>query len=181
MNTIERKGPLDIEARVRALLSECEKIVDRHVQASSRPIFDLDEEEQEAVVDRVNAYIEFEFSQANIPPGTLIGIAGTGLLLVCDGSGNVLGAETISNGDLVYGEMTEMAALPVPTLACVMDSDDESIPGYDQVLSSIVLLGNATYKTGLMRDGSFEVEHDLSPYRIGIVMAHRLEVSVKAA
>lgn len=180
MKTFETGTPPSSETRVHALLDDCEKIVDRHAQSMTRPIFDLDADEQQAVVDQLNAYLDFEFSQADIPAGTEVIATGTGLLLVCDESGMIHGAETISHGDVVSGEITDMVVLPVPTFECVLDGSDEGVLTYDQVLSSIVLLGNATYKTGLRSDGLFELEHDLSQYQIGIVMAHPLEISVVA-
>ncbi len=106
-----------------------------------------------------------------------LNITGDGLMLVSIG-GDILGAENISHGDMLTGTLDDVCVLPVPTVECLLMSDDIETPIVDQTLSAIVMLKNVIYKTGLNKYGVFEVEHDLSNFDIGLPLAHYLKFAV---
>jgi hypothetical protein len=155
----------------------CRDIIGRYAGlADPEVVMAMSEDEQQAIMDRINPHLAFEFSQTAELHGMPLRIDGFGLMFVSDVGGEILGAETISDGDVLTGTLVEACALPVPTMESVKLSDSESTPILGQTMAGVLLLNDAVYKTGLNRSGTFEVEHDLSNFQIGIPLSHSLDV-----
>ena len=139
-------------------------------------VMGMTEDEQQALVDRINPYLAFEYAQTPELHGLPITISGYGLMFIADEGGEILGAETVSLGDVVTGTLGEAWACPVPTLESVQLGDTESTPILGQTMAGVLLLNNGVYKTGLNRMGDFEVEHDLANFQLGIPLSHVFDI-----
>ena len=165
---------------LQGLIEECAQSILRKLMRSPQAVSEMDEVTQQSIVDQLNPYAAFELSQRPELTGVPLTIVGEGVLFVCDLTGTILGAEVISNGDVVTGELAEVCVLPVPTMDAVYDHTqaDAEIPMDSQVLSPVLLLNKAVYKTGMNSDDDFDVEHDLGVYQVGIASEHRLHIDV---
>jgi hypothetical protein len=155
----------------------CRDIIERHVgSVDPAVLMSMSEDEQQAIVDRINPHVAFEFSQTPELHNLPLLISGYGLMFVSDESGVVLGAETISDNDMIIGMLAEAWVLPIPTMESVQLSDVDSTPILGQTMAGILLLNGAVYKTGLNMSGDFQVEHDLSRFQIGIPLSHGFDI-----
>lgn len=156
-------------------LGTIQGIVQNHVDGLKVPIFTLNEAEQQALIDKINPYLLFELAQTPRVKDLPVEVSGSGMMFISSDDGSILGAEQISNGDILTGVLDEVWAYPVPTAECLIlgDSQDE-IPVVDQSLSGVVVLKGAKYKTGLNHDGTFQVEHDLGVFQVGLPLSHYL-------
>jgi len=155
----------------------CRDIIERHAGLDDPVVvMAMSEEQQQALVDRINPHLAFEFSQSPELHDLPLKVTGYGLMFVSDVNGEILGAETVSDGDVITGTLGEAWACPVPTLESVQLSNAESTPILGQTMAGVLLLNNAVYKTGLNRSGHFEIEHDLSNFQIGIPLSHIFDV-----
>lgn len=176
MSELEYSNPL--QRRLDELNATCTEIIDRAVvDLQPRTIFDLDKDEQQALIDRLNAYLSFELSQMANLKGTPVCVNGFGMMFAA-ADGVVLGGEVVTSDDVVTGVFDGVCALPVPTLECISLGNDLEVPVVDEALSVMVMLKDATYKGGHMPDGTYEVEHDLTELEVGIPLAHPLRVTV---
>jgi hypothetical protein len=155
----------------------CRDIVQRYAGHDDPAIvMAMTEEQQQALVDRINPHLAFELSQTPELHDVPLKVTGYGLMFVADAGGEILGAETVSHGDVITGTLSEAWACPVPTMESVQLSDAESTPILGQTMAGVLLLNDAVYKTGLNRSGDFEIEHDLSNFQIGIPLSHLFDV-----
>lgn len=178
MEVLEKDRHNNIEAHTQAFLKECKNIVNSFSGRLNRPIYDMDHEEQDKIVDRLNAYLKFEYTQTKIPRALPIHATGHGVLFACDEHGTVLGAEIISDGIVIAGKMSAVVSLPVPSLESLIESGKDEIVTVGQVLSPIVMIDDAKYMAGLNENGEYGFVHDLSPFQVGLAMAHSLTFSV---
>lgn len=166
------------QARLNELSATCSEIIDRAVRdLQPRTIFGLDKDEQQALIDRLNAYLSFEMSQMSDLKGTPICVDGYGMMFAAT-DGVILGAEVMAGDAIVSGFLDDIWAFPVPTLECVKLSSTKEIPVIDEALSAMLMLVGATYKGGRMPDGTYEVEHDLTDLEVAIPLAHSLNATV---
>lgn len=160
------------------LLESCSELTSRHSRSlDPLAILAMKEDDQQALVDAINPHLAFEYAQTPEVHGMLLRITGYGLMFVTDTAGNVLGAETVSHGDIVRGTLREVCAVPVPTMESVGLSTPESTPILGQTISGMLLLDDASYRTGLNASGAYELEHDLGIFKIGIPLNHELEIA----
>lgn len=160
------------------MLDALREIIDTHSKALPSPIFNLSEDEQQQVVSKLNPYVDFEINQNAQLKGAILRVDGNGLIFISNTDGELLGAETLSDGDLVIGELEDACVLPVPGLESVSLSNHDSTPIVDQFLACIIVLKNIRYKTGLNKDGSYQAVYDGLPYRIGVPIAYYLNVEL---
>lgn len=172
------KNPEAVQAQLQQLILTLTELTNRHTKNLPLPIFDLDEDAQQNVLDKLNPYVSFELAQNPGLKGIPLNITGAGIMFVSDGTGLILGGETISNGDVITGVLDDVCALPVPTVECLLLADDTETPIVDQTLSPVLMLKNGVYKTGLGSDGEYEVVHDLAIFEIGLPLAHYLKIDV---
>ncbi len=167
-----------IQARLNELSATCNEIIDRAVrELQPRTIFDLDKDEQQALVDRLNTYLSFEMRQMSDLKGVPVCVDGYGMMFAA-ADGVILGAEVMTGDAVVSGFLDDVWAFPVPTLECVRLSDSNEIPVVDEALSAMLMLARATYRAGSMPDGTYEVEHDLTDLEVAIPLAHCLKATI---
>lgn len=150
----------------------------RHTRSLSTNIAALSDQEQQGLVDKVNPYVRFELQQRPELQALPLLITGTGMLYVSDLEGNIMGAETVTEGDLVTGKFIDACVLPIPTIECLAVSDGEEIPVMSQVLSPVIILEAGQFCTDPDTYGEYQIEHDLSNFQICLPLAHYLKVSV---
>lgn len=153
----------------------------RHTKSLPTNITSLSDQEQQGLVDKVNPYIRFELEQYPELQGAPLLVTGTGMMFLSDFDGNVMGAETIKDGDLILGKFIDACVLPTPTIECLVESSDEEIPVMSQVLSPVIMLEAGQLNTSLDAYGEYQVRHDLSNFQICLPLAHYLQISVNSA
>lgn len=170
-----------LETKFSELLDVCEEIRTFALKRIyPRTIFQLSDEEQQAHIDFLNDYMSFEFGRKPDLKGATLSVDGHGLMLLANSEGEVIGGETISNGDIVTSHLDDIWFLPVPTLECIQLGDSEQIPSIDQTLSPLLMLRGVTYYTGALDNGEFEIVHDLGDtFEIGLALAHALRPTVR--
>lgn len=176
---IEPKEP-NLEAQFRELLDVCEEIRALAVKRlSPKTFFELNTDEQQLQIDRLNDHMAFEFARRPELKGLPLLVSGYGLMLIADGSGEVIGGETISDGDSITGTLDDIWFYPVPTLECVKLGDGESTPIIDVSLSGMLMLQHAQFSTDPLQDGSFGLVHDLDEFSIAVPLSHALRPSLR--
>lgn len=145
-----------------------------------KPVFELDDTEQQQLIERANAYCRYEFDQV---PG-LLGLAvkaySTGMIFLADDDGVIMGAEQIHEGDVITGAILDSCIFPVPTTECLAVSGDGEIPVDDQTLSGVITLraGKLT-RVSDNQPGVTEV-HDLANFQVSLPLARYLRFAVDA-
>lgn len=153
----------------------------RHTQSLSTNIASLSEQEQQEIVDKVNPYIRFELNQHLELQALPLFVTGSGMMYLSDLEGNIMGTETVADGDLITGTFTDACVLPTPTIECLAESDGEEIPVMSQVLSPVIILEAGQFCTDPNMYGEYQIEHDLSNFQICLPLAHYLKISVGPA
>lgn len=159
-----------------SFLSAVREIVQDHTETLGSPIFGLDDEQKQALIDRINPYLLFELNQSAETKGTTVEVRGTGIMYISTPEGTTLGVEHISRGDIVTGVIDDVCVYPVPTSECLILAGNGEIPIVDETLSGVIMLKDTCYKTGLNKTGEFELEHDLAEFQIGLPLAHYLQI-----
>jgi hypothetical protein len=178
MNYNHNRTLSDTELQLQDLFSALTDTAHRYVQALPVDVFALDELQQTDLVDKINPYFRFELGQYPNLHNLTLHATGTGMMFLSDLDGNVMGAETMTDDDVVTGDFTDVCVLPTPTIECLLAQEGESIPIVDQVLSPIIILENGRLKTGKDAFGNFQTEHDLSNFQVCLPLAHYLKIAV---
>lgn len=153
------------------------EITQRHAMTLGRSVDSLNEADQQKLIAALNPYLRFEMSQRQELVGTPIQANGDGMLYVSDLDGNILGAETLSDNDLVSGYVYDICALPTPTASCLALAGDGEIPTHNQVLSPVLLLDRAVFKSDQITKEEYRTEVDLEGYQVGLPLAHYLRIT----
>lgn len=145
-----------------------------------KPVFELDDTEQQQVIERVNAYCRYEFNQVPELHGLAVKACGTGMMFLADDDGVIMGAEQIYEGDVITGLILDPCIFPVPTIECLAVSGDGEIPVDDQTLSGVITLqaGKLT-RVSDTQPGAAEV-YDLANFQVSLPLAHYLRFAVDA-
>lgn len=164
-----------------AFLKTLSESVERNVRELGRPVATLSLEETKRLYQRLTYYAGVELLQEEALYSLPIVATGTGMMMVIDSdnSGGILDTEIVSDGDIVTGAIDDVMAYSVPTLACIRATgQSEDIPYHSQVMSPMLVLSNARYKTGKKVDGGFRAEHNLSGFHVALALAHDLKFTL---
>ena len=163
-------------ASLHAFFRDMQEIVRRNADSIKSPLLAMSVEDKQQLIDKINAYLAFELSQNPRIKHRTVTATGVGMMYLSASDGQVLGAERISDGDVIRGAIDDLCAYSVPTAECLALADEECIPVIDETLSAVLLLQGTVYQTGLSFDGSFEIQHDLREFQIGLPLAHFLDI-----
>lgn len=164
----------DYQKQLQDLFDTLNEITQRHTLQIPGGIFKLDEEKQQTFVNKINPYLNFEFTNRPELHSLPVTAKGVGMLFLSDMEGNILGVDKIQENDVISGRIEEVCILPTPTTECLLASDEAEIPLIDQVLSPIIVLRNGILKTDFSEEDGYETEHDLSNYQTCLPLAHYL-------
>lgn len=139
----------------------------------------LNDIEQQIVISSINPHLRFEMSQRPELSGTPIQATGIGMIYVSDFEGNILGVETLTDDDLVTGTITDICALPTPTVSCLAQAADGEIPDHSQVLSPVLLLDQAIFRSYRSILGTYDNEVDLGNFQVGLPLEHYLRITLE--
>lgn len=164
--------------KLNELVGVCRDITSRYTpDLDPVGILNMSTDDQEALIAKLNPYLEFEYGQIPELQNVPITIRGYGTMLISDLEGCLLGGETISGDDVITGTLYEVCAAPIPTVESVDHSGLDGTPIMGQTISGVLLLKDGRYFSGKMPDGNFMVEHDLDLFQIGIPLSHPFTVS----
>ena len=168
----------DRQQQLLALFASLNEITRRHVQELSTDVSSLDDTEQQALIEKINPHVNFEFQNHTPLHGLPLSATGDGMFFLSDFEGNILGVESITSSDIAIGQLSDICVLPTPTRECLAERNEQEIPLHEQVLSPIVILNNASFKTNRTAAGTYQTEHDLSNYQLCLPLAHYLQFTV---
>jgi len=115
-----------LEATYNDFLDICREIVDITTRKLyPQTVRDLTTKEQQELVDRVNQQVDFEFNRKPELHGLPLVVNGDGLMYLADGC-DILGAEHITEGEVITGYLDTACVLPIPTYECVLLGDNSA-------------------------------------------------------
>jgi len=148
----------------------------------AKSINDLSEDEQQALKDKIDPHLAFELRVSeDFYMGLPIVITGNGGVLISDKDDTLLGAEQMAGDCTITGLVSEVRAYPVPSRSIMIEprGKDEVVPSYDQSMSAVIILDDATFSTCPSGDdGTFELEHKLGLMRIIVPIVYGMNIRV---
>ena len=175
-----RDDELDTEdLLLRTALTDLQVIVTDFMQRAGRSVNDLTIDEQQVMVDHIDPHLKFEMQVSpDIYKGMPIVVNGSGAFLAIQPDGDFLGAQVMSDGDVIMGTVGEVQALTVPSLELVLGAgNNDEIPTYELSLSAVIIIEDATFHTA-SSDGEFQVSHDLGGLDIVIPLVYEMDARV---
>jgi len=176
-----RDDELDTEDKLlRSALAEHQLTVADFLQRTGKSVNDLTEDEQQKLIQTVNPHLKFELKTSeDLYVGMPLVIRGPGAFLMTDQDGFVMGAQVTKQGDVLSGTVSDIQAYPVPTREIVLTTDpSEALPTYDQSLSAVIIIENATFNSLPSADGTFQIMHDLGMYDVVVPAVYGMDVRV---
>jgi hypothetical protein len=176
-----RDDELDLEDRLlRSALADLQATVTNFMQRNHRSINELTEDEQQALVDSIDPHLKFEFKNSpDFYEGMPIVVRGVGAFLMMDAKGLLVGAQVTATGDVITGTVSDVQAFPVPTRELVLSSAlDEALPVYDQSLSAVIIIEDATFHSQPSSDGTYQITHDLGGFLVVIPVVYNMDTRV---
>lgn len=165
------------DSQLQELFATLREITQRHSLALPDRLSTLNDQQQRTIIAAIDPYCRFEFDQYPELHGLPVTVTGSGMLLLCNLDGDVIGAEMFDDTDVVNGTIQEICTLPIPIIDCLANSDGEEISFRDQVLSPVLILKDSVFKTDYSDTDGYETEHDLVNYQLGLPLTHYLHVT----
>lgn len=176
-NTFEQ-GLAETRQELAEFLRECRESVERNVRALKQPLERLSYDDRVAFFQRLTSYVEFELLSDEQLYDIPVCVTGSGLVMVFDTDGEIIGVETMTDDTMVTGEIDDAIAQPTIPYRDLMQQLEDGVPSQEETASAVLILRDTTFLSGRTASGKYTDDQDLSEFRVGIPLIYPITVDV---